>query len=139
VIFIYIAKKDEKIEIYLPVCNIEIRLEIKKGSFVNLKELKQKEMSLIYITSRNCNVCKSIYPRLEKLMQNYGKCKMHRIETDENPEVSGEFMMFSVPGLLIFSSGMEVYRAARFIDLHDVEEVLNKYYKEIFRGVLDEN
>ena len=100
---------------------------------MNFEAIKHKDLSVIYITSRDCNVCKSIFPNLEKLISGFPKSEFYRVETDEFPQVAGEFMIFTVPALLIYSQGKELYRAARFIKLQEVEELLENYYDNIFQ------
>lgn len=99
---------------------------------MNFNDIKQKELSVIYITSRSCNVCKSIFPKINKLVRTFKKCDFIRLETENYPEIAGEFMIFTVPGLFIYSKGKELYKAARFIDLFEVETILTKYYNILF-------
>ena len=42
-------------------------------------------------------------------------------------------MIFSVPALIIFSKGRELYRSARFLNLQEIEQILSNYYTEIFK------
>ncbi len=99
---------------------------------MDLENLKHKDLSVIYITSKDCNVCKVIYPKLENLLAKFEKSEFVRLETDDYPQVAGEFMIFSVPAVLIFSNGRELYRAARYLDLQEIEQIITDYYSKIF-------
>jgi thioredoxin-like negative regulator of GroEL len=96
---------------------------------MNMDVIRQKNLSLIYITSKNCNVCKAVFPRLEKMINVYPKCVFLRLETDDHPKIAGELMIFTVPAVLIFSQGKEIYRAARFIKLQEIEQFIKSYYE----------
>lgn len=100
---------------------------------MNFENLKDKELSVIYITTKTCSVCKSIYPKLQEVIAPYDKLQITRFEMDENPEVSGAFMIFSVPALMIYSKGRELYRAARFLDLQEISHILEKHYYKKFK------
>jgi thioredoxin-like negative regulator of GroEL len=100
---------------------------------MHLGAIKNEDLSVVYITSKNCNICKIIYPKLVELVTAFEKCEFKRLETDEFPKLAGEFMIFSVPALIIFSKGRELYRIARFLDLEEIQQVLSNYYSQIFK------
>ena len=99
---------------------------------MDLNSAKNNNLSVVYITSKNCNVCKVIYPRLEGIVTKYAKINFLRLETDDNPQVTGQFMIFTVPAVVIFSKGKELYRAARYIDIAEVEQMIEEHYSRIF-------
>lgn len=56
-----------------------------------------------------CGPCKIIGPIVEKLAGSYkGKLKVGKMNVDENPQMSGQFGIMSIPTLLIFKKGQVV-------------------------------
>ncbi|MCK4956214.1 MAG: thioredoxin family protein, partial [Candidatus Cloacimonetes bacterium] len=74
--------------------------------------LKQEKFSFVYITTKSCNVCKVLQPKLRELAQSYSGSTFHLIELDEYQDAAGFFMAFSVPTFLVYSEGSEIIRTA---------------------------
>ncbi|MFS0578868.1 hypothetical protein [Brevibacillus sp. 179-C9.3 HS] len=43
---------------------------------------------------------------------------------EKAPFISGEFLVFTAPTILLFADGKEVFRQARFISFDELERVL---------------
>ena len=82
-----------------------------------------QEPVVLYFTTTTCNVCKSIFPRLEELMQAYPQ-KLFKIDAEAFPELAGQNRVFTVPTILIFAEGKEVLRESRFIDFAKIQRLL---------------
>ena len=52
-----------------------------------------------------CGPCKMLSPVLEELSAEEKQIKFCKINTDENPETSERFGIFSVPTILVFENG----------------------------------
>ena len=56
-----------------------------------------------------CGPCLMIAPITEKLAEEYtGKVKFCKLNVDNNPQVSGEYKVMSIPLLLFFNNGQVV-------------------------------
>ncbi len=99
---------------------------------MNFEKLKQEKFSFIYITTKDCNVCKVLQPKLRELAKNYQGSIFHLIELDTHKEAAGFFMAFSVPTFLVFSEGSELIRTARHLNINEIKTKLNRYYQMIF-------
>lgn len=88
------------------------------------KLMAEEETYILYFSSRNCNVCHAILPKLLNLVEDY-TIKVAQISIDELVEVTGQFLVFTVPTILIMHEGKEILRESRFIDLRAVERILN--------------
>ena len=97
-----------------------------------LEKLKQDKFSFIYITTRDCKVCKILQPKLRVLAESYQGSVFHLIELDDHQEAAGFFMAFSVPTFLVYSEGRELLRTARHMNIEDVKNKLDRYYELIF-------
>jgi len=90
-----------------------------------LKALQPEQAPVVlYFTTTTCNVCKSIFPRLEELMQAYPQ-KLYKIDAEQFPELAGQNRVFTVPTILIFAEGKEVLRESRFIDFAKIQRLLD--------------
>ncbi len=53
-----------------------------------------------------CGPCKTIGPLIEKMAEQYkGKVKIGKLDVDENPTISTQFGVMSIPTLLFFKKG----------------------------------
>ena len=99
---------------------------------MDFEKLKQEKFSFIYITTKNCNVCKILQPKLRELAESYQSSTFHLIELDNHKETAGFFMAFSVPTFLVYSEGSELIRTARNLNINEIQIKLNRYHQMIF-------
>ena len=95
---------------------------------MNFADFKQEFFSFIYITTKDCNVCKVLHPKIKEIAEVYEKATFHYIDLDSHRNAAGFFMAFSVPTLLVYSNGNELLRVARHLDLNEIKIKLDKYY-----------
>ena len=58
-----------------------------------------------------CGPCKAIAPALEEIARDQtGKLKVVKLDVDENPDISGRYMVHSIPTLMLFKGGQMVER-----------------------------
>ena len=70
-------------------------------------------------------------PRLEELSKEYKNSKFFPIDTKKNPEVSGEFLVFVTPVLIIYYDGLEVLKKIRFFSISEIKEEIEKFLEKI--------
>ncbi|HBS92197.1 MAG TPA: thioredoxin [Erysipelotrichaceae bacterium] len=91
-----------------------------------LNEIMNKnEVSVLYFTTPTCNVCKSIFPRLEELMKEYKNVPLLKIDAASLVETTAQHLVFTVPTILVYNSGKEVLRESRFIDFSKIDRMLD--------------
>ena len=100
------------------------------SSLEQLKELlKKEEIALVYFSHHNCNVCKVLKPKVAELIENnFPKISLYYVNTLEQPEISGQFSVFTVPTILLFLENKEFVRESRHISLSSFEERIGKLY-----------
>lgn len=69
--------------------------------------------------------------RLEELSEEYKNSKFFPIDIKKNPEVSGEFLVFVTPVLIIYYDGMEVLKNVRFFSISEIKSELEKFLEKI--------
>jgi thioredoxin-like negative regulator of GroEL len=99
---------------------------------LDFQKLKQNKFSFIYITIKDCNVCKVLQPRLRDFANKFKGSEFHLIDLDVLKETSGYFMAFSVPTFLVYSEGRELIRTARHLNIDEIRAKLNRCHKMIF-------
>lgn len=56
-----------------------------------------------------CGPCRIVSPTIEELAKEYeGKVVVGKMNVDENPQVSGEYGVMSIPTVMIFKGGLPV-------------------------------
>lgn len=98
-------------------------------SWEELQQARQSSLLLLYIGSEDCGICNVILPRVEKLTEQYSHLNAVRIDADELPAVTGELGVFTIPCLLVFAEGKEIARQARYINLQELEQQLDRYHQ----------
>lgn len=52
-----------------------------------------------------------------------------QIDSDQNKEIIGQYLVFAVPTILIFHESKEVLRESRFIDFQRIKRLLEIFYE----------
>ncbi|MCR8643977.1 thioredoxin family protein [Paenibacillus sp. N1-5-1-14] len=89
-------------------------------------------MTILFIKTDHCGVCDSVLEKTKDMLMNYPKVEFSLVHMQEHPEVASEYLIFTAPTILILIEGKEVYRAARFVRMTELEETIAKWYEVIF-------
>ena len=61
---------------------------------------------LLYFSSDSCSVCKVLKPKVAKLLhEKFPLMRSLYVDTGKSPVISGQFMVFTIPTILIFFEG----------------------------------
>lgn len=83
--------------------------------------LEKYPVSVLYIGSDSCDVCQAMKPKIMEVLKHYPSILVAEAKINQIPELSGTYLVFTVPTVLIFSQGKEIYRTSRYIDLKELE------------------
>ena len=73
-----------------------------------------------------CGPCQMVAPIIDELAVEYnGKVKVMKLNTDENPEIAGQYQVMSIPTILIFKNGQPVERLVGAMPKRRFKEVLD--------------
>lgn len=85
-------------------------VSINKDNFES-EVLKSDKLTLIDFWAPWCGPCKMVSPIIDELAEDYdGKVKFCKLNVDENPELSMQFRVMSIPTLIFFKDGDVVRR-----------------------------
>jgi thioredoxin 1 len=75
-----------------------------------------------------CGPCRMLAPVVEKVAAAHaGKAKFMKLNTDENPSLSGEYHVSGIPCLILFKGGQAVERIVGFVPEHQITSMLAKH------------
>ncbi|UOR13465.1 thioredoxin family protein [Halobacillus amylolyticus] len=93
--------------------------------------INEELLSLVYISSRGCSVCHSLLPQIEKLLEEYPRFTSIHVDVNEVKMIAGRYTVFTVPAVIVFSEGKELFRKARFVPMEELNQQLAKYNRFI--------
>jgi len=75
-----------------------------------------------------CGPCKMVAPVMEELGTQYnGKVKFVKVNVDENPIVSNQYAISSIPTVMLFKEGKVLDTIVGFRPKSDFENTINKH------------
>lgn len=75
-----------------------------------------------------CGPCRMVAPVMEELDKQYStKIKFVKVNVDENPVISNQFRIASIPTIMVFKSGKVVENIVGFRPKSDFEQIVNNY------------
>jgi thioredoxin 1 len=75
-----------------------------------------------------CGPCKMLAPVVEKVAAAHdGRVKFVKLNTDENPSLSGEYQVQGIPCLILFKGGKPVDRIVGFVPEKQISSMLQKH------------
>lgn len=95
-----------------------------------IKELiETKQMVLGYFTTTDCNMCKDLFPKIEKMLENFPNIFGLRAESDMNLKIVGEYGIYMVPTIILFIEGKETIRVSRNVSIMELSNSIERYYE----------
>jgi len=91
--------------------------------------IKSEVGVLLYFSGENCNVCHALRPKFKELFdKEFPKIKQIYLDAHENPQISANFQVFSVPTMLVFLDGREFIREGRAVSIYQLQQKLQRPY-----------
>lgn len=84
-------------------------------------------ITLAYFSTEQCSVCKALKPKVQALAESYDNVETFYAGIDKLQELSGKYMVFSVPTIILFIEGREYKRFARYVSLDEIAESIDRY------------
>ena len=101
-------------------------MEIKNVNKDNFKEevLNYKGTVLADFNADWCGPCRMLRPILDELSSDNDKYKIVSINIDDEDELASEYMISSIPCLVLFKDGKEVNRSIGLKPKSEIEQFL---------------
>jgi thioredoxin 1 len=75
-----------------------------------------------------CGPCKMLSPVVEKVAQATGdRVKFLKLNTDEHPQIGGQYHVSGIPCLILFKGGQAVDRIIGFVPEREITTMLAKH------------
>lgn len=88
--------------------------------------LKSSELVMVDFWAVWCGPCQMVAPIVDELAKEYqGKLKVMKLNTDDAPEVAGQYQIMSIPSIVFFKGGQVV------------EKIVGARPKQQFKQVID--
>ena len=91
-----------------------------------LSEISRARYLLGYFSFDGCQVCKVLKPKVQELLMNYPEIEFIYIDTEKHPLLKGQYLVFTVPTIILFMKGREQKRFSRHISLVVLEDTLQR-------------
>ncbi len=78
-------------------------------------------IELQYFSSKQCGVCQVLKPKLlEAVHEVFPEVNFRVVDVEEEPELAGQTMVFTLPVVLLKVDDKEMYRVARSFSVYQV-------------------
>ncbi len=106
--------------------------------FSNIEEfeklLDNNALLLSYYSYEACSVCKVLKPKvIEVLTDEYPKTNFVYVDVKQQPELSAQHQVFTVPTILFYVDGKEYFRLGRNFGIDELRYKIEKIYNLYFR------
>ena len=104
---------------------------IKMIKFVNDQEIKEiiannQKPILVFGKGSNCGVCDAAEFRINNILsKKFPDLDIYYVDLDKNPLFRGQYLIFSVPTILVFENDKEFHRESRIVDFYRLEMAIN--------------
>ncbi len=107
---------------------------------MRLEELQNNIKSevgiLLYFSGENCSVCHALRPKFQEVFDtHFPLVKQIYIDAHENPEISAQFQVFSIPTMILFLDGREFFREGRSVSIHKMITQIGRPYSILTQDI----
>lgn len=92
-------------------------------------KLEDEKLVLLYISRPNCSVCHALLPQVKGVLKEFKSVSSIHADAEEIPEIAGEFSIFTVPVVIVFVEGKEMFRKARFVPIDELHSQISRLTK----------
>lgn len=104
------------------------------NSFEELERIKKdNKAALIYVSTKTCNVCKVLKPKLKEFIASeFPEIKFFYLDAEDNKEAAAQLSVFAVPTVLLYFEGNEYVRKSRSFSVELLGDEIDRPYSMLF-------
>lgn len=87
----------------------------------------RKELVMVIAKTHTCSSCSTIANIMSNNMKHFDTIEKYNIFVDDIDQFRGEYLIFSVPTVLIFSEGKELLRQSRYFDYAKIDRLIEMF------------
>ncbi len=93
-------------------------------SRADLLELRRNPIAIVIAKGRSCPACIPVAERIAEMTSRYPAVSAYEVMIEDVPQFRGEYLIFSVPTVIVTALGREVLRQSRYFDFERIESLL---------------
>lgn len=101
-------------------------------SIQSMREIQEcinnEEVAIFLVKTKNCSVCNAIEEQINNGMILNKEVLLRKVSLEKVPELSGKYLVFTAPTILLFIEGKEHWRGARFILFDELNQMIDRYF-----------
>jgi len=90
------------------------------------ERIQSAELLVAYFSHDDCQVCKVLKPRVQQLSESLANVEFLYVDVRAYPAVSGQYLVFAVPTVIIFTHGREQRRFSRHFSADEISTTLQR-------------
>lgn len=88
---------------------------------------------LAYFSHNNCNVCKTLKPKLSKILkQDFPFLKQVYVNVEQQSKIATDYQVFTVPVVLVFFDNKEHLRKVRTFGISEITDPIKRVYNILY-------
>lgn len=95
-------------------------------------KLRKSPLLVAYFSQDDCQVCKVLKPKISNLVDSFKGVQFLYIDIKENPKTSGQYLVFTIPTIVLFVSGKEHVRFSRHFSVDEFNHILERLHDMVF-------
>ncbi|MFA5006103.1 MAG: thioredoxin family protein [Candidatus Izemoplasmatales bacterium] len=93
-------------------------------SRADLLELRRVPLAIVIAKGHTCPACIPVTERIASLAARYPAVAAYEVWIEDVPQFRGEYLIFSVPTVIVIQVGKELLRQSRYFDYEKIESLL---------------
>lgn len=99
------------------------KIELMKSSFYSI--IDSETPVLVDFYADWCGPCKMLAPILEQVKDELGSAiRIIKIDVDKNPSLAAKYQVRSVPTMLLFKNGNQLWRQSGMLQKNDIVQIV---------------
>ncbi|QRG68208.1 thioredoxin family protein [Brevibacillus choshinensis] len=95
-------------------------------------DIAQYPVCMLFVKMENCGVCDATFAKTKELLKSFTQVPFMVTSIETIPSLSGEFLIFTAPTILLFREGKEVFRQSRIVVFGELERALELSVDSVF-------